>query len=281
MRAMLILAIFASTLFLPGCIETPPGCTTDAECMAWQRCNLTLKACQSATGYCDFDSECNSELLRCDTNITHTCVFIPGRCNTSLNCEPWQVCSSDNHCQPAPGFCSDNNQCDALFEYCNPSSHKCSPKPGFCNADTDCNSWEKCDTQSRKCFLMQGRCVLDSDCASWQACDLKTRLCIAKTGFCANDEGCPSWAKCDPASNKCIPRAGYCDADNQCNQWEFCSSKTHRCTVMADRCGTKADCGWWQICTKDNHCRAAVGYCTFDSDCVAGERCNEQTHLCQ
>ncbi len=282
-KSLWIILLMVSFVFvLAGCIgPAQTGCTIDKQCPAWQSCNLSSKTCAVAPGYCVSSNECNTSLMECDTNTTHTCVYKRDRCVTDANCDMWQACASDQYCRPAPGYCSDNTQCDQTFEYCKPANHICSPKPGFCTADFDCDAWKRCDTMSRKCFLIGGRCDFSTDCSSWQDCEVKSHTCIAKAGFCINDDDCSEWARCDPQSKRCIARQGYCDADNQCNNWEYCSSNTHLCTVKKDFCGIDADCGSWQICTLTHTCQAKSGYCSVDKDCVMGEVCNEQNHLCQ
>src|SRR5271157_4073985 len=184
---ILLLGSLALFIMLSGCLGGGVSCSGDSQCQQWQYCNQTDKACKTATGYCASDVDCNDTLMQCDLNATHTCVYKEGNCLTDVNCESWQVCTSNKTCEPAPGYCGDNSQCDQSTDYCNPSNHLCSPKPGYCTGDTDCNAWEKCDVSSKKCVLMPGHCNADTDCQSWQACDAKSYLCIAKQGFCGND----------------------------------------------------------------------------------------------
>ena len=259
------------------------GCASNGDCQSWQSCNATSKSCETLPGYCDAEADCgaNDTLMTCDLARTHLCIFKEDRCRTNANCDIWQVCDSQQSCRAAPGYCDSDGQCNPSFEFCNPATHQCGPAPGYCTKDTDCDSWKKCDTVSRRCYMIPGRCDVDGDCENWQTCELKTHFCQPKTGFCINDGNCQNWARCDPASNKCVARQGYCGTDNECNAWEYCKTDTHRCVVQRDRCGLDSDCGSWQTCATDHFCRARVGYCNDNADCVSGEVCNQQTHLCQ
>ena len=284
MRLLLFGLIAFSVLILAGCTGGARGstsCKDNTQCKSWQFCNTTSGSCTLLAGYCEANDQCKDEFTECDLNGTHTCVFKEGLCRSSANCQTWQVCDSTMHCRPSPGFCDADEQCDAVFEFCNPSTHKCGPAPGYCNADTDCDSWERCDVVSKRCFLLEGRCDLDGDCENFETCNLKTHFCEPKVGFCQNDDDCPVYAKCDLASKKCVARQGFCVADNECNQWEFCSGQNHTCTPNKDRCGSNEHCGDWQVCDSLHFCKAKLGYCNDNGDCLQGEVCNQQTHRCQ
>ena len=102
MKNILLLSIIVGVFVLAGCIETESGCTSDNDCQDWQTCNLSSKLCQTDPGFCGSDTDCNSTLLECDTNNTHTCVYKSGRCLSDMNCEKWQVCSTSD----SRGLCS-------------------------------------------------------------------------------------------------------------------------------------------------------------------------------
>lgn len=267
-----------------GCSSNTKGgsCNDNTNCYAWQYCNATGHNCATLPGYCTADSECNDSLLSCDLAKTHKCIFSEGRCRTNANCDIWQVCDSTNYCRAAPGYCDSDSVCEPTYEFCNPATNKCSPAPGYCTSDTDCDAWKKCDVVSKRCYLIAGRCDLDGDCENWQNCDVKAHRCVAKSGYCVNDDNCDtSWSKCDMTLKKCVARQGFCAGDNECNDWEFCSGGSHRCTPLKDRCSTFADCGSWQFCDTDHYCKHQTGYCDEDKNCVTGEVCNQNNHLCQ
>ncbi len=284
----LALAVVLSVL-AAGCTggrgSTP--CADNLACESWEFCNASSTMCTPLPGYCNAEDDCTARdaLMTCDLASTHLCIFTEGRCRTNANCARWQACDSRQTCRAAPGYCDSNSQCDAVFEFCNPSTHKCGPAPGYCKGDTDCDSWEKCDVVSKKCYLLEGRCDLDGDCGSWQTCSLTdegpSHICVSKAGFCMTQNDCDlSWSKCDDPTHKCIARQGFCGGDNECNAWEYCGEDEHRCVSQPDRCSTADDCGDWQVCDSGHYCLARLGYCNTKADCVQGEVCNQETHLC-
>lgn len=284
MRA-LIVCFMALAVLAAGCTGGRGGtsCDDNSKCKSWEFCNMSSKTCAPLAGYCTSEDDCTKRdaLMTCDLADTHLCVFKGGRCRTNANCENWQVCDAQQACRAAPGYCDSDSQCDPVFEFCNPNTNKCGPAPGYCKGDTDCDSWEKCDVVSKKCYLLEGRCDLDGDCENWQTCEVKTHFCLPKPGFCINDGNCDEWARCDQPNHKCVARQGFCGTDNECNSWEFCPEEEHRCVPQRDRCSSPDHCGDWQVCTGDHYCKARVGYCDTRLDCVAGDVCNQETHLCQ
>lgn len=285
---LLALAVVMA-LLAAGCTGSRGAtCTADTDCKSWEFCNQSAGACSSLPGYCTSDGDCTARdnLTVCDITNTHLCVFQAGRCRTDVNCGSWEVCTSNQTCMAAPGYCDADSQCNPVFEYCNPSQHKCGPAPGYCVADTDCEAWQKCDIVSKKCYLLEGRCDVDGDCADWQTCSVKTdttaHYCVPKTGFCLTQNDCDlTWSKCDATSHKCIARQGFCSADNECNPWEYCGLDAHQCLPAPDRCDLDTDCGDWQICNGGHYCKAKLGSCDTNADCVSGEVCDQASHSCQ
>lgn len=283
----LALAVILSVL-AAGCTGgRGTTCAQDTDCKSWEFCNQSDKTCALLPGYCSSEDDCTKkdELMTCDLVNTHLCVFKEGLCRTNANCDAWQVCTGNQTCRAAPGFCDADSQCNPVFEFCNPTQHKCGPAPGFCTASTDCSSWEKCDVVSKKCYLIEGRCNLDGDCENWQTCSLKDtatpHTCVPKEGFCMTQNDCDlSWSKCDDSAHKCVARQGFCGSDNECNPWEYCGLDAHTCAPKPDRCSLTSDCGDWQICDSGHYCQAKVGFCNTKADCVAGEVCNEEIHKC-
>lgn len=287
----LALAVVLS-LLAAGCTGgRGPSCTPatqGADCQPWEFCNASSSTCAPLPGYCTSEDDCTKKdnLTTCDLANTHLCVFQAGRCRTTANCDTWQVCTDNQTCSAAPGFCDSSSQCNPVFEVCDTTQHKCGPAPGYCNHNTDCNAWENCDVVSKKCYLLQGRCNHDGDCDNWQTCsvanDATVHYCIPKAGYCLTQNDCDlTWSKCDASTHTCVARQGFCGNDNECNPWEYCVLDTHTCAPQPDRCGSASDCGDWQICDSGNNCKAKVGFCDTKGDCVSGEVCNEATHTCQ
>lgn len=282
---LFLLGLIVVAIIAFGCTSktSTASCKTDTQCKSYQFCNQTSGSCATLPGYCDVDSQCTQRdnLTICDSQNTHTCVYANNTCRTNANCQNWQVCDANDMCQPAPGYCNLDSQCTPVFQFCSPSTHQCAPAPGYCSSDTDCEAWQQCDVVSKRCFLLPGRCDLDGDCQNYQSCDVKTHNCVPKVGFCNNDQDCPTYARCDSASKKCVASQGYCLQDNECNSWELCDSQTHQCKPQNDRCDSTADCGSWQVCDSNHDCAAKVGFCNDNTNCVQGEVCNQQTHMCQ
>ncbi|MEM2974625.1 MAG: hypothetical protein QW112_03325, partial [Candidatus Micrarchaeia archaeon] len=83
--------------------------------------------------------------------------------------------------------CEKNEDC-LSWQTCNLTAKKCVTAPGFCTDDGDCNSsYQTCDRNKHICVIKKGSCLADSDCEEWQECDNITKACKLKFGYCTDD----------------------------------------------------------------------------------------------
>ena len=291
-RMFAVIFVIAVTVLLYGCIDGGKGgsCSDDSQCYDWQSCDKTKGTCNTKDGYCAADSDCNNALKECQSS-THKCAYKADRCNSTADCGSWQLCDSSNYCQPKPGYCNQDSQCNTSYHECNITFHKCKPKECFCDIEYDCKGYEKCNTSTKLCVPLPGHCNSDADCEAWEKCyvdEFKSSgleyYCGPKNlgVSCSTDFHCDTtWQKCDDKLKRCVPRQGYCDSNNQCNYWEYCDYNSKVCTAKPDMCGIDSECYSWQYCGTDHKCKAKIGRCTTDKDCPPGEACDEVTNYCQ
>ena len=115
-------------------------------------CSAACKQCSRTTGRCDGSNKDNNATCndgnactqrdRC--NNSGTCVGqLPKTCNPCNACDP-----ADGGCKPAPGSCSDNNNCTT--DAC--SGGQCVGTPKTCNDQNECTS-DGCNMASGSCVF--------------------------------------------------------------------------------------------------------------------------------
>ncbi|MDO8623189.1 MAG: hypothetical protein Q7R52_02990 [archaeon] len=81
----------------------------------------------------------------------------------------------------------------------------CEPIPGFCFGNADCDFCKECVNDS--CQLMAGCCEADVDCLAGQKCE--GGLCVPIAGFCDVNNSCRACEDC--LNNLCIQRDECCE----------------------------------------------------------------------
>ncbi|HQT44915.1 MAG TPA: hypothetical protein PLO51_02980, partial [Candidatus Micrarchaeota archaeon] len=191
-------------VFLAGCTGSAKTCTSDSNCLSYQKCDLAKKSCVIAPGFCSSDSECNDTLKTCSQD-THLCVYKANKCRADNDCQAWQVCVlSSNDCKPKAGFCDSDSLCNNQTQVCDMKRHVCAPKPGTCLTQFDCLDYQKCNLEKGLCVPLEGRCDIESDCSAWETCNMTGHSCTVKPGFCENDLGCTNTQVCDPQLKRCV-----------------------------------------------------------------------------
>ena len=228
----------------------------------------------------------------CSTN--DTCEPVGG-CNVDADCTGGKWCDESTHTCTAPlangtaipidnphtnptlnGMCTVGaGALVCISEVCDPNNNEC----GYANGDGPCTSGTVC--QSGACSTNglcepAGGCNVDADCAAGHWCDVGPNMCMAKI---PNGQPVPTDSghnptlngTCTAAAGAAVCVSGVCDtSDNGCGY----ANGDGPCNSITG--GTVCRSG---SCSMNGLCEPAGG-CNVDSDCSAGNWCNETQHMC-
>ena len=250
------------------------GCNVDADCSGGQWCNETAHQCTAKLT--------NGAAVPTDT--PHTNPTLNGTCTTAagtLVCQAGVCDVADNKC----GYDVNGGPCSA-----GNASVVC--RSGSCGANLLCRP--------------AGGCNVDADCTSGQWCNESNHTCTAKL---TNGTTIPTDAPhtnptlngdCTPAAGSLVCQAAVCDTiDDKCgllNGSGACTALNQATVCRSAVCDTDGSCGYDTnhgpcspanaatvcrsgACSANLLCEPAGG-CNVDSDCSAGEWCNETSHTC-
>jgi len=233
-------------------------------CRATLSCTSGSLVCEPAGG-CDLDTDCAAGFW-CFESM-HKCTATLGN-GTAI---------------PDDGAHTDNGLCDAssgkivcTSGVCDPTDNKC----GYANGDGKCTApGNPAECRSNTCSTNgtcepMGGCNVDADCTAAQWCNEGAHMCMAKL---ANGVAVPTDPTtganagshlngvCTPGAGAIVCVTGVCDPkDNECglaNGDGSCAGNPTACRTGT--CTTTGICG-----------------CAVDSDCTAGNWCNETAHVC-
>jgi len=213
----------------------------------------------SVTAGCTADSDCGTGTF-CNTQ-SQACV--PQLDNgVPVPTIPGHTPDLDGTCTPEVGtiVCASGG-CDVGDNLC-----------GFdighaCTANPQCRSNE-CNPTTHACVPA---CALDSDCADGNFCNTDLQMCVPQIGNGAAIPTIPGHTP--PLDGTCTPEVGEV----------VCASGV--CDTADDLCGFYIG----HACTANSQCRSnecdpttnlCVPGCTVDSDCEAGNFCNNASHIC-
>jgi len=191
--------------------------------------------------------------------------------------------TSDEQTQPDGGAASsdagnavppDAGSCDA---YCRTLGGVCSPEQRCvqCNTSDDCNTGpvpllRACDPATHACVV----CNTNDDCDPWNGIPGVVFLCNTEVRRCGL--ACPPAPLDCPLPFGCNVERGLC---NECNVDADCERYplVKKCLDGACvGCRSEGDCG-------DGYCEPALLQCVEcvnSLDCLAGEACRLDTHVC-
>jgi hypothetical protein len=240
-------------------------CQNNEQCGPGMECRGGV--CVSTTA-----CECN---YHCDKSQNEVCNRATGQCEAGqppLNCRDdcdcytGETCINGN-CQPAGG---DQQSC-TIDEDC-PEGQVC--KGNKC-VNESCETREDCAPPA--CVCKEGECTTpppvcqtDEDCCVGYRCNFGT--CVPENVGCQSDDECkaidPEYPRC--VDGECVQE---CVNDIDCLPGQFCVDNhcvSRDCTVES--------CPQGQWCdVNDGQCKPG---CDQNSDCIAPETCNYQTHQC-
>jgi hypothetical protein len=228
-----------------GLCEPVGGCNVDEDCTGGNWCNETAHACTPPLA--------NGAPVPNDP--PHKKPVLDGDCSVAagaLTCESGVCDLNDNECGYANGDgpCTQNNGSLVCRSGACSANGTCEPAGG-CNVDADCMGGKWCDESLHSCApqLANGQPV-PTDGPHMNP--TLTGMCTAAAGALTCVSGV-----CDLNDNKC----GYANGDGPCT--------TGNGSVVC-RSG---------MCSAGGTCQPAGG-CNVDSDCTAGNWCNESGHMC-
>ncbi len=142
-----------------------------------------------------------------------------------------------------------------------------------CAANSDCASGV-CDVASSTCIPVGG-CGADSDCPAGQWCNTQLFTCVPQL---ANGTAIPTVSghvpalsgACSTAVATSVCASGVCDLDNACGLGVGdgpCTPATGGVLCLSGSCSVVGTCD-------------PMGGCDVDADCLAGNWCDESTHVC-
>lgn len=79
---------------------------------------------------------------------------------------------------------------------------------------------------------------------------------------------------CDSEANR-----PECLDNSECNELQICTKEEMKCKDV--ECTASSYCGMHQYCDVQGKSYACKEGCSEDSDCLAGESCNTESHTCQ
>jgi hypothetical protein len=178
--AVVIVGLALGSLGSTGC---DPGCESDADCAAGQRCEgLVASSCQEPE--CRTDDDCLAG-YECGGRFGETCL---PTC-AAIQCGHAQICVDDflsgASCQPG---CKNNEDCPA-GSICPSCSSRCRSAPQCepgCHDDGECGAGQFC--RDGKCLT---QCWNDSDCFPGSICNANLATVSADPG-----ETCPASTQC-------------------------------------------------------------------------------------
>lgn len=279
----------------------PSGlCLPDNHCSA---CGPNAKCAQGEV--CAADGSCKSGCETDTAGCTDGLYCLPGsvscvECIRDAQCGPGRVCDQGHVCRGGCSAlnpvcvagqvcdvdggtcvgCVTNADCHAPQPVCDPATRSCVG----CIVSTDCKDPSKpvCDAPNHQCVA----CNVDTDCGPGNVCNamhqctagcsqqnpacLNGQICNVPKGQCVqcNDDAQCGGAtpRCEPATNRCV--ACLPGANDNCPLGQYC-----RPDFVCERgCKTGADCPSG-MCLPDHSC----GSCTTDTQCAAGQVCNNGT----
>src|SRR5688572_12174045 len=150
---MMLTALSALSVVMMGCPgeeEDSLGCTTDANCLEGEICNVAAKAC------------------------VQTCTT-PADCPASARAECSAISATDNRtvCK-----CATSELCAREVEgtVCSTLDKVCTAK---CDSNDDCSAGRTCDTATGQCTGGGGATCTYGSCASGEVCGATSNRCEA------------------------------------------------------------------------------------------------------
>ena len=221
--------------------EPAGGCDADADCTGGNWCNISAHTCTAKAP--------NGSPVGKDPG--HTTPVLDGTCGVgvgALTCISG-VCDTDGNCGYAVGDGPCNgtgNPTECRSATCS-TNGKCEPMNG-CNVDPDCTAAQWCNEGAHLCMakLANGTAIPTDPTTGTMPGSHLDGVCTAGAGAIVCVTGI-----CDPKDNAC----GLANGDSSCT-------------------GNPAACRSG-VCTTTGICGCAV-----DTDCTAGNWCNETLHVC-
>ena len=251
------------------------GCNVDADCTGGQWCNEAQHVCTAKLA--------NGTSIPSDP--PHTSPTLNGVCSAAaatLVCQATVCDSIDDKCGKlnGSGTCTVANQaticrsgvCDANDGACGYATNHgpCS----IVNAATVCRSGS---CSSNLLCQPSGGCNVDADCTGGQWCNETAHTCTAKLTNGTNIPTDTPHANptlngtCAAAAATLVCQSTVCDsADDKCGYGTNggpCTTANQAVVCRSGSCSSNALC-------------KPVGGCNVDSDCTAGNWCNEVMHAC-
>ncbi|HET7542588.1 MAG TPA: hypothetical protein VFK05_22110 [Polyangiaceae bacterium] len=250
------------------------GCNVDADCSGGQWCNETAHTCTAKL----------TNGTNLPTDAPHTSPTLNGTCSAAaatLVCQAGVCETSDNKC----GYLINSGPCSAANAGTVCRSGACSANllcrpAGGCNVDADCASGQWCNESNHVCTakLSNGTSIPSdpphSNPALNGSCTVPAATLVCQSAVCdATDNKCGKLngsSGCTVSNQATVCRSGVCDADGACGY------DTNHGPCTAANAGTVCRSG---VCSANLLCQPAGG-CNVDSDCSAGQWCNETSHTC-
>lgn len=219
-----------------SCAPRSGTCTTDAECLAGQHCEVveSCPACDPSSNDIDCLAPCFVEGSCVDGAAPPLSCGVDADCGLGGSCIAVTVCETcdgqaggEGGAQPAPPPCDPVCRDESVCVTADPT----------CFSDADCDASELCEV-SQACLVAQqcpGQCVAREQatlCQSDAQCPIAGQRCATELDHClANpdqpDSGC--WTVCvaDTATD-----GGYCLSDDECTV----AGAAGTCRFQADVC---------------------------------------------
>jgi hypothetical protein len=164
-----------------------------------------------------------------------------------------------------PLHCSSASDCPAGY-MC--TSGMCQPMTQPCSAQNPCPTGQVCS--SGMCVPL---CETHGDCAVGQMCD---HAACTQSTMCHADSDCTMAGFWCDYRGTCVPHAaGECRTGTDCTGGDQCVEG--QCTHLSNTCQFAYDCPPGTACVNAQ----CEGLCHANSDCVAGDTCNQTSHFCE
>jgi hypothetical protein len=230
---------------MSGNCEPVGGCVVDADCPTGNWCDESIFTCEAKLP--------NGTAMPSDG--PHKNPTLDGTCTSDaamLVCASGVCDTKDSKCGYANGDgpCTAGNGGTVCRSGACSSNGTCEPMGG-CNVDADCPAGNWCDESMHACMAQLGNGQpMPTDGAHMNptldgTCTMAAGVLVCMSGVC------------DTTDNKC----GYADGDGPCTMGN---------AGMVCRSGT---------CSSNGTC-TPMGGCNVDSDCAAGNWCDESMHAC-
>jgi alpha-tubulin suppressor-like RCC1 family protein len=211
---------------------------------------------------CDNRSDCNGNCSDIEVCIDGNCVLTNGVCYNSSDCQPSEICETDNN------ICVDN-PCED-WEIYDEDTKNCLLRDGFCYDDNNCRLNENCI--NHKCSGNTVSCN-GIDCAGHGNCviNINIPICNCDNGYQDNDDNltcepnCNTLDDCGEHALSCDDSSGIavCTCDNG-----YYADSMYNCVNPCDNviCNNG-------ICVSDGvsayHCECNNGYHESNGECIA------------